>query len=125
MKDESIRPWGHYEVLHDGEDCKVKRIIVKPGQRLSLQSHQRRGERWTIVSGRAEVSLYCPRREDGEIIFSGSTSSYFPGQTIIIPKQWKHRIANEMDEPLIFIEVQLGTYFGEDDIERFEDDYGR
>ena len=109
----SIRPWGHYDVLLDTDYCKVKQITVKPNQRLSYQRHEKREEYWTIVKGQATVTL-----NDKETVLS-------EGQQIHIPLQANHRIANKFSEPLIFIEIQRGSYFGEDDIMRIEDDYGR
>ena len=107
------RPWGSFENLLDTEYCKVKRIIVKPGQRLSYQFHYKRSEVWVIVQGTAIVTL------DGEDI------EYTNGQIVDIPVRTKHRVRNDSNEDLIFIETQTGTYFGEDDIVRIEDDYGR
>jgi mannose-6-phosphate isomerase len=107
------RPWGSYEVLDDAPDHKVKRIEVHAGRRLSYQRHQRRAEHWFVVSGAAAVTL------DGESI------ALVAGQAIDIPRGAAHRIANVGDTPLVFIEVQHGDYFGEDDIERLEDDFGR
>ncbi len=111
--DPSQRPWGFYEVLSDEEDHKVKKIVVYPDKRLSYQSHQKRAEHWFIVSGQAVVTL-----DDEEHQLSA-------GQAIDIPRGSKHRIANYSDKNMTFIEVQTGNYFGEDDIERYEDDYGR
>ena len=108
-----IRPWGEYWVLDESETHKVKRILVNPDSRLSLQYHHYRGEVWTIVSGTATVTL----NED--------ISDYTPGQVVQIPKGAHHRVENNTDAPLVFIEVQHGTYFGEDDIVRIEDDYNR
>ena len=107
------RPWGHYVVLADEVDHKVKRIVVNPGARLSLQRHQRRAEHWFVVTGTALVT-----RNDEELPLG-------PGQAIDIPLGAWHRIRNPGATPLVFIEVQVGTYFGEDDIERRQDDYGR
>lgn len=107
------RPWGRYVVLADAPDHKVKRITVLPGKRLSLQRHRRRNEHWYIVTGEAEVTLGNQELRLG------------PGNSVDIPQEALHRIANTGTEPLVFIEVQRGDYFGEDDIERFEDDYGR
>ena len=107
------RPWGQYEVLLDEPTYKVKRIIVLPGQRLSLQMHHRRAEHWTIVVGEADVTV----NED--------TFRLLPGEHVYIPLEAKHRVANPGSAPLVFIEVQSGTYTGEDDIVRFSDDYGR
>ena len=107
------RPWGTYQVLLDTDDVKVKRIIVSPGQRLSYQSHTKRQEQWTVVKGELTIVL------DGDKVFRS------PGESIKIPLGARHRAWNETDEPVTFIEVQTGTYFGEDDIERYEDDYNR
>jgi len=109
----NTRPWGHYDVLLDTDYCKVKQITVKPNQRLSYQRHEKREEYWTIVKGQATVTL-----NDKKIALS-------EGQQIHIPQHANHRIANKSSEPLIFIEIQRGSYFGEDDIIRIEDDYGR
>ena len=111
--DESIRPWGHYVVLSDEADHKVKRITVDPGQRLSLQRHDRRAEHWYVVAGVAVVT-----RDDDRIELTA-------GDAVDIPLGAAHRIHNPGKGPLVFIEVQRGDYFGEDDIERLEDDYGR
>ena len=108
-----IRPWGEYWVLDDAETHKVKRILVNPQSRLSLQYHHHRGEVWTIISGTATVTL------DDEV------RDFISGQVIEIPKGARHRVENKTLEPLVFIEVQYGTYFGEDDIVRIEDDYNR
>lgn len=109
-----IRPWGEYFVLEDADTHKVKRIVVKPGDRLSYQYHHQRSEVWTIVSGVGRITL------DGEVI------DYTAGQVIQIPQGMKHRIENPSTvENCVFIEVQLGSYFGEDDIVRIEDDYNR
>ncbi len=111
---EDIRPWGFYEVLSDDvADHKIKRITVYPGKRLSLQKHERRKEHWLLVSGRARVTL------DQEFIDLG------PGEAVDIPCNAAHRIENCGEEDVVFIEVQQGDYFGEDDIIRLEDDYGR
>lgn len=110
---EDHRPWGFYEVFSGREDHKVKRITVYPGKRLSYQRHRRRSEHWHIVDGEAVVTL------DGEDIpLSG-------GESIDIPCGGAHRIANPGEKNVVFIEVQKGDYFGEDDIERLEDDFGR
>ena len=110
---ENHRPWGFYEVLSDEPDHKLKRITVYPGKRLSLQRHRRRSEHWYIVQGSAVVTL-----DDREINLEG-------GSCVDIPKGAAHRIENEGADNVVFIEVQTGDYFGEDDIERLEDDYGR
>ena len=107
------RPWGDYVVLLDSEQCKVKKITVDPQQRLSNQSHEKRREQWTVVEGELTVVL------DGEQIIVS------PGESIHIPLGSKHRAWNQTDKEVSFIEVQTGTYFGEDDIIRYEDDYKR
>ena len=107
------RPWGRYFVLHDEQNYKVKRIEVESGQRLSYQFHYKRSEAWTIVQGIAVITL------------DGSEKEYQAGETVLIPQGMKHRVENKSEELLIFIEVQTGTYFGEDDIVRLEDDYKR
>ena len=108
------RPWGSYTVLSDEADHKVKRIVVSPGKRLSYQRHARRSEHWFVVSG------------TGSFVLDDNTKAVGPGDAVDIPMGCAHRIENTHEsEPLVFIEVQHGTYFGEDDIERREDDYGR
>lgn len=107
------RPWGRWELLHEDADCKVKRIVVNPGKRLSYQKHAKREEHWTVVVGRALVTL------------DGVDREYSPGEVVDIPTGAAHRVANPGDSDLVFVEVQLGSYFGEDDIVRLEDDYGR
>ena len=107
------RPWGKYEVLLDNKDVKVKRITVNPNSRLSYQYHDKRAESWTVTSGNLTIIL------DDEKLFRS------PGESITIPLGAKHRAWNETEEPVSFIEVQTGTYFGEDDIVRIEDDYNR
>jgi len=113
MNEEDHRPWGYYQVLTDRDDHKVKRIVVYPGKRLSLQRHRLRSEHWTIVSGAPLVLV-----EDAEIGLK-------PGDSIEIPVGARHRITNPGRDPVVFIEVQTGDYFGEDDIERIEDDFNR
>jgi mannose-6-phosphate isomerase len=107
------RPWGTFTVLDEAPNYKVKRIEVLPGKRLSYQRHQRRSEHWMAVAGRARVTL------DGAEVFMSE------GETVDIPAGVAHRIENVGDSPLIFIEIQRGTYFGEDDIVRLQDDFGR
>jgi mannose-6-phosphate isomerase len=111
--EEDHRPWGYYRVLADEPDHKVKRIIVHAGKRLSLQRHRHREEHWYILCGQALVT-----RDNEKISLSR-------GEAVDIPKGVLHRIENVGSEPVGFIEVQTGTYFGEDDIERVEDDFGR
>jgi mannose-6-phosphate isomerase len=110
----SERPWGNYTVLDDGaSDHKVKRLVVHPGKRLSYQRHSKRAEHWFIVAGTATVTL------DGAVIQVPA------GEAIDIPLESAHRVANEGSTDVVLIEVQRGTYFGEDDIVRLEDDFGR
>lgn len=107
------RPWGSFTVLDEGENFKVKRIEVLPGKRLSYQKHAQRAEHWMVVAGEAKVTL-----DDAEI-------TALAGDTIDIPIEAKHRVENPGSEKLIFIEIQRGSYLGEDDIVRFSDDFGR
>ncbi|MBC8247800.1 MAG: phosphomannose isomerase type II C-terminal cupin domain [Deltaproteobacteria bacterium] len=107
------RPWGYYIILADEDDHKVKRIVVKPQKRLSLQLHHKRSEHWYVTSGQAEVTL-------GEQIVPLKT-----GEAVDIPAETAHRVQNPGSVDLAFIEIQTGTYFGEDDIVRLEDDFGR
>lgn len=111
--EEDHRPWGYYKVLAEENDHKVKKVVVYPGQRLSLQRHKHRAEHWYIIQGHAVA------RKDNEE-FSLQTGNSFD-----IPLHAWHRIANTGTGDMIFIEIQSGVYFGEDDIERSEDDYGR
>ena len=107
------RPWGSFAILEDAPDCKVKRLVVKPGQVLSLQLHHRRAEHWTVVEGKAKIRL-----GDEEFVLEANQSTYIPTGTL-------HRLENPGDKDIHLIEVQTGDYFGEDDIERLEDIYGR
>ena len=100
-------------MLDDGPTAKVKRIVVDPGQRLSLQLHHQRAEHWFVTHGEATVTI-----GDAEHVLG-------PGQAVDIPVGTPHRVHSSGTEALVFIEVQLGDYFGEDDIVRLEDDYGR
>jgi len=111
MKDH--RPWGSYTVLEEQPTYKVKRIEVLPGQRLSYQKHQKRSEHWIVVGGRAIITL------------NGKDMDMSPGQSIDVPRGAPHRIANPGTTTLTLIEIQQGDYFGEDDIIRLEDEYGR
>jgi len=108
-----FRPWGSYESLTSGNGFQVKRLIVNPGQQLSLQLHQHRAEHWVVVRGTAKVV-----NGDSELILSADQSTY-------IPLGVKHRLSNPSSEVLELIEVQSGSYLGEDDILRFDDVYGR
>lgn len=107
------RIWGKFEVLVEDAGYKVKRITVIPGGRLSLQSHAYRAEHWVIVSGLAKVTV------------GDNVSTKNPGESVYVPLGTIHRLENETDEDMVLIEVQTGTYFGEDDITRHEDVYGR
>lgn len=107
------RPWGRFYVLHDQPTYKLKRIEVDPGERLSYQYHHKRSESWTIVNGIGSITL------------DGNVKDYKQGETILIPQGVKHRIENKTNKTIVFIEVQTGSYFGEDDIVRIEDDYNR
>ena len=107
------RPWGTFTVLDEGENFKVKRIEVLPGKRLSYQKHAQRAEHWFVVQGTAKVTL-----DDREINVSA-------GEAIDIAVGSAHRVENPGEELLVFIEVQRGSYLGEDDIVRLQDDFGR
>jgi mannose-6-phosphate isomerase len=107
------RPWGFFEILADESDHRVTRITMNPGARLSLQRHQRRFEHWYVLAGEAEATL-----GDRRVLLT-------PGSSLDIPVKTVHRIENRTRTPFVFIEIQRGEYFGDDDIERFEDDYGR
>jgi mannose-6-phosphate isomerase-like protein (cupin superfamily) len=111
MRDE--RPWGNFTVLDEGENYKVKRIEVLAGKRLSYQKHSSRSEHWMIVAGKAKVTL------DGRDMIIAT------GGTIDIPIGAAHRIENIDAGILVFIEIQRGSYLGEDDIQRLQDDFGR
>lgn len=107
------RPWGYYQILSDMPDHKVKRIVVYPGQRLSYQRHFHRSEHWYIIQGYADVT----KNNIGYALSAG--------QAIDLPVEHWHRISNQGEENLVFIEIQTGESFSEHDIERTEDDYGR
>jgi mannose-6-phosphate isomerase len=113
MNYKETRPWGTFENLLDAEYCKVKQIIISPGQAPSYQYHYKRSEVYVIVQGKALIKLDDIEKE------------YNVGDTVLIPVLTKHRVTNIGSEDLIFIEVQHGEYFGEDDIVRLEDNYGR
>ena len=108
-----FRPWGHYESIVDDLNWKVKMITVKPFEQLSLQKHAHRSEHWVVVKGQALVQI-----DEKKIVLKQNQSTY-------IPQGSKHRLSNDLNIPLVIIEIQTGSYLGEDDIERFEDNYGR
>ena len=108
-----FRPWGSYESIATDNKWQVKLITVKPGEKLSLQSHNYRSEHWIVVDGKAKVEI-----DNKELILKDNQSSY-------IPLGAKHRLSNPGKNNLILIEVQCGSYLGEDDIQRYEDNYGR
>ena len=107
------RPWGCFTILDEGIGYKVKRISVKPGEKLSLQYHHHRSEHWTVIQGEATVTI-------GE-----STKPVKINESVYIPLKEKHALANEGEELMQIIEVQVGDYLREDDIVRLEDRYGR
>lgn len=108
-----FRPWGSYVSIDSGANFQVKRLIVKPGKKLSLQLHHRRAEHWVVVKGSATVTV------------GDATFELEKNQSTYIPIETKHRLENRGDEQLEIIEVQSGDYLGEDDIVRFDDDFGR
>jgi mannose-6-phosphate isomerase len=111
--DGEARPWGRYDVLADAPTHKVKRITVEPGRRLSYQTHAHRSEHWFVVAGEGIVTL------------DGVEHPVGAGSAIDVPLGAAHRMASTGVDPLVFIEVQRGESFSEDDIERLDDDYGR
>ena len=107
------KPWGYYEVLDSHEGFLIKKILVKPKEKLSLQSHNHRSEHWVVTKGKARVQL------NDEFIEMG------PNDHVYIPVTALHRMENIGDEMVEFVETQIGDYLGEDDIVRYEDDFGR
>ena len=107
------RPWGSYLVTHEGDGHKTKCITVHPRARLSYQRHQHRNEHWFVVAGDAEVTV------------NGQAFRLGPGECVHIPMQTPHRVANPGPERMVLVEVQTGSYLGEDDVDRLDDDYGR
>ena len=107
------RPWGWFDSIELGDNYQVKRLHVNPGEKLSLQMHHKRAEHWVVVKGTATATV-------GEEVLSVGT-----GESIYIPITVKHALENRTEESLDIIEVQTGTYLGEDDIVRFSDIYGR
>ena len=113
LLDHDVRPWGTYTVVDEGPVHKVKRIVVAPGMRLSYQVHSRRSEHWFVIQG------------SGIATIDGAEVDVRHGVTVDVPTGVAHRIENVGADELVFIEVQHGDYFGEDDIIRLEDDFGR
>lgn len=107
------RPWGTYQTIIEGDNYKVKKIVVRPSSQLSLQSHNKRSEHWVVVSG------------IGSVVCGDKTIELKKDGSIYIPVGTKHRMSNFTDKDIVFIEVQNGDYLGEDDIVRYEDIYGR
>jgi mannose-6-phosphate isomerase-like protein (cupin superfamily) len=113
MEEKVVRPWGIYQTINRGKNYQVKIITVFPKQQLSLQSHEYRSEHWIIVDGEGTITL------NEEIIIAKKDNHVY------IPVKIKHRMSNNTDKQVVFIEVQNGDYLGEDDIIRYEDIYGR
>ncbi len=113
MKSFVNKPWGSYQVIDQGENFVVKRIVVNPYGKLSLQSHKHRSEHWIIVEGRAEITI------------NDKITTLEPNQSTYIPSEIKHRLANNYDKDLILIEVWYGKKLDEEDITRYEDIYNR
>ena len=113
MKSIVNKPWGSYQIIDQGENFVVKKIVVKPSGKLSLQSHKYRSEHWIIVEGRAEVTI------------NDNITTLEPNQNTYIPPETKHRLANNYDKNLILIEVWYGKNLDEEDITRYEDIYNR
>lgn len=113
MASRETRPWGWYEILLTQPEMQIKRIHVDAGKRLSLQSHKKRSEHWLITAGKAKVQV------------DDQYYDFVEGNSITILKGEKHRIEAKEYDDVEFIEIQRGSYFGEDDIVRYEDDFGR
>ena len=111
--DHDKRPWGEFQVIDTGDGFQVKRITVSPGKRLSLQSHKFRKEHWIVSCGEAEVEI------------NNKVSKLTIAESIDIPRGTIHRLSNKSNSKLIIIEIQFGSYLGEDDIIRYEDDFNR
>lgn len=107
------KPWGSYQTIYEDDNTKVKIIRITPNQRPSYQYHFKRTETWVIVQG------------EGTLTLDGETSAVKKGSVVFVEREAKHRIQNTGNEDLVFVEVQLGEYFGEDDIVRVSDDYAR
>ena len=113
LQSRTYRPWGYYIMVEEGENFKVKKVVVKPKKKLSLQLHRKRAEHWVVLKGKATIKL------------NNKTFNLKPYQSIDIPKDAKHRLENKGKKPLEIIEIQSGDYLKEDDIVRFNDKYGR
>jgi len=113
MNSITSKPWGSFEVIDQGKNFVVKKILVNPKSKLSLQSHRNRSEHWIIVEGEAEVTL------------DNKQMTMYPNQSIYIPKNSKHRLTNNSDDNLIVVEVWYGNILEEEDIIRYEDIYNR
>ncbi len=108
-----VRPWGNYTVLYSDETCQVKKLVVNPGKRISLQSHKFRAEHWFILSGQGTAEV------------DGTEIDVEPSDAVDVPIGSKHRISCRQADTLVFIEVQTGSAFTEEDIIRYDDDFGR
>jgi mannose-6-phosphate isomerase-like protein (cupin superfamily) len=108
-----VRPWGTFKVIETQDSFQIKQLVVFPNSRLSMQSHQFRAEHWFVVAGIAKVEI------DNQIL------NLNPGESVQIPVMSRHRVTAIGENPLIFIEIQTGSSFDENDIVRYEDDYGR
>ncbi len=113
MNETDVRPWGQYTILLDADNCKVKTITIKPGESPSYQYHYKRMEHWVIIQG------------EGKVIINDVERKVSAGDYIFVSRLDKHKVINSGQEDLVFIEIQTGEYFGEDDIVRLEDKYGR
>jgi len=118
------RPWGEFTVLLDAPDCKVKRITVKAGQRLSLQRHKYRSEKWVCISGKGLITL-GKTTQTLEVVGFSSRIEHSSRSSVDISAGTIHRVLASPCQDLVFIEIQTGTSFEEDDITRYEDDFGR
>lgn len=111
------RPWGHYEVLHKEKGMLVKKLVVNPGKRISLQRHFLRSEAWAVIEGRGTLTLKYDGLTESRFLFRGDSETIRVGMV--------HRLTNGEKAPLVVIETQIGENLSENDIERLEDDYGR
>tara|TARA_B110000003_G_scaffold235770_1_gene240119 strand:+ start:6401 stop:6760 length:360 start_codon:yes stop_codon:yes gene_type:complete len=107
------RPWGKFYVIHSEDNYKIKRLEIIPGHRLSYQFHEKRSETWVIIKGNPCITI------------NDISKQYNEGDTVVIPVKSKHRIENKGSQNIVLIEIQTGSYFGEDDIIRLKDDYKR